>query len=154
MKPVDAEAGAVVFDHTVDRCRIVDRGAIVGVVLGPHAIGRIAVPRIRVSEDRSLGLFQLTEKEPMQPSLRKAGRAPLKGLDDGNPIKHGEMSDGKRVVHCSAKSCVGAAVMSNNRKALEAKLLHQCHTIARLGALGRATVIPGVCRLRRLTEAA
>jgi hypothetical protein len=58
------------------------------------------------------------------------------------------------VIHRGSEGGVGAAVVPDESKTLKAEMLHQCHAIARLGALGRTAVIGRVGGLRGLAEAA
>jgi hypothetical protein len=84
----------------------------------------------------------------------KSRVAPIEGFDDRDPVENGKVCDRIRVVHRSPKRCVGAAVVSDDSKALEAEMLHQPDAVASLGALGGASVIWGVSGLGGPAEAA
>ena len=120
VRAVDAEAGAVVLAHRVDRLRVVDRAAVVGERLLPHDLRPGAVPGVRVGADHALGGLRRSARGRTSATTRAANRASARASASPIGIESSTASavTASGMVHRRPERDVAAAIVPGDREPL------------------------------------
>ena len=127
---IDGLARAIIFHHCVNRRRVVYRAIKILKRFVAFVFARRPVPCVRL---RKYSAFRarcgLRKEKPMPPCMRKVRVASRKCFADRNRIENRESRNHLRVVHCSAKRHICAAIVTDYSEMFVSQRAHHVDAI-------------------------